>query len=739
MNGDETFRADNSKAEHSNRSFMYKSKSGNHLNATNQRLNNDSKRNRTDRRFEAFQMNRIIEPTPRKEKIAISTDEGIGTLSNIETNGTTITAKPQASKQRAFLERFGEYMKNKRQKQMDQSKPKPFVSAVRTGKFIDPSKDEKIVIKKKLPAFKPDRIKLIQKAIPICDTPHHRSPINTRSKKLNLVPMMSIDQLTPKRKKRKSIGVRVVNAKSNALTNNARPGTNVRRVSLSKVPKTRATNTLADRTTSGAIRKVMKVSQPAKLTKKENKFVVPTTAAAKNAPAATSNAQKVALKSTFVKPVKKAMTPQPSTSKQADMENKKPNRWQLNKTPKIPERFQFGPSSFNGVSGVIASTAVKPKKSTIPSVREPKNVFNESISPIENILEENENKEKSSSKKRTKLTKTPTAIVKSGATNQIGIDFVSPFVKLSRKIQLPGMPKTKPDQEEFEGIKELPKTPIQNLDEELAKVNYVSPFVTIARGCHRRSKHTEEEARKKKYSLESRKSLDFNESIEDRQKKEAAKYFRLQVERETKHFNDLIDEWIKYLEENRTIYEECVERIDAAVGMTRLLLRSKFKQFSVLVDQCENQNVDPPIKPEDLEGFWSMVYLQVDNCNIRFDKLKEWKENEWKDPIVEIMKQKKIRTGSGINKNKSKTKRTMSSSLAKMIMAARQGMKDKNAEPLSDDPSNIMVFNKRKSFLDAPHLNDSKTRRTLTPNKTPWIVSVGQVSMEKYEFSSIFF
>lgn len=265
-------------------------------------------------------------------------------------------------------------------------------------------------------------------------------------------------------------------------------------------------------------------------------------------------------------------------------------------------------------------------------------------------------------------------------------------------------------------------------------LSYVSPFVTISRG-NRLSARKEKEAREAKYTLESRKSLDLNESVEDRQYKEAAKYFRLQVQKEIDRFKELIDQWRKYKEEHNNdsvIPSEYQDLIDVTIGQCNLLITSKFKQFSKLIDQCENKSGVQPVKPEDLEGFWTMVYIQVDNCSARFQRLDSLKDNNWEDPELNVRKEKKIRNNdTTIAKKKPRNDRA-NSALAKMMQEARKKYKETQAngsQPAQNEDCFVMV--KRKSLVP----NDSgkrrhstprpsiTPRRTLTPRRSEWKAS----------------
>lgn len=710
-------------ANQSNHSLMYKSKSGHHLNAFKERLNGDKKQNRVDRRFESFQRNRMVEPTPQRV-IDTATDANVGNFPTVSVDGSVRIAnddQKKLSKQQVFKQRFADYLKNKEAAKVKNAvRLKPFVSAVPSGKIVD------VVKRKANPPPKKTNLEVLN-PIPICDTPNHRSPINTRSKKLKLVPM---EQLTPKRNKRKSINIRRNNIQAKPkVATLSRPGTSGRRLSITKNSRAKITNN--NRSTSGAIKKVLKVTQPPKVVVKPKVAIKTTTTsvkatAAKKATPVASNTKnvlsknrlqpKVTVKSaiTLASPYKKALSPKPCTSKQAETKmNPLGPVVQFMKSPKIPARFKFGPSSFNGG---VASTAVKPKVKP-NSTCSPKSLFDDSVSPIGD--ESEATPKSSSSKRQSRIHKTPKPVP------AIDEKFVSPFVKIARK--LPTVTVSNDASDATTKDNGNVSTPTQNDKAVSNIVNYVSPFVTLSRGKRRFSAKEEAEARETKYKLESRKSLDLNESVTDRQHKEAAAYFRLQVQKETERFEALCDKWTKYIEENKgtdKLPEDNIDQIDVAIGQTKLLLRSKFKQFSTLVDQCADRNFTPKVKPQDLEGFWSLVGIQIERLSDRFDKLSHLEQNQWQDPSIEPVKVKKIRN-AGITKTKPQAKRQIRSALTQLLNVARKNQNEmKNNGTASDEMNCIMFLNKRKSILNTSNLNDSKIRRTMTPSKIPWTVSI---------------
>lgn len=92
----------------------------------------------------------------------------------------------------------------------------------------------------------------------------------------------------------------------------------------------------------------------------------------------------------------------------------------------------------------------------------------------------------------------------------------------------------------------------------------------------------------------------------------------------------------------------------AAIGKSRLLATKKFKQFEgkkivvklticnwilIIINFCENVGLcEENLKPSadgpqtlsgDLQGFWDMMMLQVDNIDESFSEIKKYRENGW--------------------------------------------------------------------------------------------------------------
>lgn len=208
----------------------------------------------------------------------------------------------------------------------------------------------------------------------------------------------------------------------------------------------------------------------------------------------------------------------------------------------------------------------------------------------------------------------------------------------------------------------------QNMSTLNTSLNYVSPFVTMSRG--KGSAHKEVKVRESLYKLHTSQSLEI--SPEARQNREAAGYFRFQVNNEAENLMKKVDNWGHYKWNNNHIESVYIDQIDVAIGQTKLLITKKFKQFMELIKQCEEGSGQPQVLPKDLEGFWSMVFMQVENCNERFRKLDVLKENDWVEVDllpVKVVKQTKIRKAA-------KKGISASSGIQKMIEEARLKMKE---------------------------------------------------------------
>lgn len=151
-------------------------------------------------------------------------------------------------------------------------------------------------------------------------------------------------------------------------------------------------------------------------------------------------------------------------------------------------------------------------------------------------------------------------------------------------------------------------------------------------------------------------------------------YYNL-VDKELKRLQELCDLY-KDDADDETIDENSKGLIIAAQGQTNILINKKLSKFKELVGHYERSWTDQKVRTDDLDGFWLMVSLDLENLDRRFEELRLLKDNNWKE-VVEQPKIKKIAGGGGIKKRDKKPMKTKASGLADLIKKAREEAKRK--------------------------------------------------------------
>ncbi|XP_061394049.1 guanylate kinase-associated protein mars [Musca vetustissima] len=273
------------------------------------------------------------------------------------------------------------------------------------------------------------------------------------------------------------------------------------------------------------------------------------------------------------------------------------------------------------------------------------------------------------------------------------------------------------------------KTPTKLLTED-KPVNYLSPFVSVSRGKVSLKKEKERRSsiymvnriedelnNSKRLSLqptsplgqkiptEEPKSPQY--SAEVMRTLEAVRYFRKQLQDEIDRLHAKCDVWEEYkngnLEKLQAVNGD--DMIDVTIGQTKLLTSKKFMQFKGLIDRCEARATginDVPddgsektknVDAVDLEGFWSMLGLQVDNLEKRFENLERWKANDWQDP--DEVKPKAKAKPKNLTKVKkagpAATKARPNSALQQMLRKMQADMRNKKANNLLVNTDDVVL------------------------------------------------
>lgn len=113
--------------------------------------------------------------------------------------------------------------------------------------------------------------------------------------------------------------------------------------------------------------------------------------------------------------------------------------------------------------------------------------------------------------------------------------------------------------------------------------------------------------------------------------------------------NDRLQKCCKHwteIQSRNDITEDIRCCINQAVGQTTLLINKKFRQFYGLILLCEKGNTDVSITCTDLHGFWDMMYIEIKDCDSRFEKLEELCARCWKKKQLSFINSAKKKTNA---------------------------------------------------------------------------------------------
>uniref|UniRef100_A0A2A4JMX8 Guanylate kinase-associated protein mars n=1 Tax=Heliothis virescens TaxID=7102 RepID=A0A2A4JMX8_HELVI len=217
-------------------------------------------------------------------------------------------------------------------------------------------------------------------------------------------------------------------------------------------------------------------------------------------------------------------------------------------------------------------------------------------------------------------------------------------------------------------LDDVPMTPEQIAEE----AKNISPCVTMSRG--------KDNARK-----EMKKKIDEGLLDEDASNIDSVDHFRRQLASEIKRMTEMCETWDK-ISEQTVLPDTVQEAVLSAVGQARLLMTQKLQQFASLVERCARPEPGVAlVTPADLHGFWDMVFMQVENVDMRFKKLEELRLCGWvEDKPIEV--KKKVVKGPA-NAKKLAKPAGGPSRLREMIAAARKAKKEQEeAKPATLQP-----------------------------------------------------
>ncbi|XP_033185998.2 uncharacterized protein LOC117154809 [Bombus vancouverensis nearcticus] len=182
-----------------------------------------------------------------------------------------------------------------------------------------------------------------------------------------------------------------------------------------------------------------------------------------------------------------------------------------------------------------------------------------------------------------------------------------------------------------------------------------------------------------------------NISIEGEER--TAQYFHFLLNKEINRLNELCEKWAEIRTKPDTTDDGQYE-INQAIGQTKLLISKKFERFRRLVNDCETGKGEMLVTCKDLQGFWDMMYIEVRNCDVRFEKLENLRAHAWKEE--ELFAQRPVAKKKVVKKKVVSTKpSSVKAFLAKKKMKLRNSGDAKELKSKSINSSENEIISVR--------------------------------------------
>lgn len=162
-------------------------------------------------------------------------------------------------------------------------------------------------------------------------------------------------------------------------------------------------------------------------------------------------------------------------------------------------------------------------------------------------------------------------------------------------------------------------------------------------------------------------------------------YFRAVMVSETERLSGISELWESRFDDT-SIPEEMRDRMRTAVGQARLLMKERFGQFSGLVDDCDFGRGEKITTCTDLQGFWDMVYFQVEDVNKKFNALKEAEARDWKEEVRPVARKRVAKKPPAVG-GKAEASGGASAAAKSRLAAVKAAMRAKQAEQKAAESS----------------------------------------------------
>jgi len=186
-------------------------------------------------------------------------------------------------------------------------------------------------------------------------------------------------------------------------------------------------------------------------------------------------------------------------------------------------------------------------------------------------------------------------------------------------------------------------------------------------------------------------------------------YFRNLLVSETNRITLVCNDWEAKI--SSEIPEDMQGQIRTVVGQGRLVMAERFKQFSGLVDNCEFGTGEKTTSCMDLQGFWEMIYFQVEDVDRKLKELSAIEQNDWKE--IQIVPKQAAKKKSVLPK-KPLVKKPAVSGLRAHILAQKKKKAEEAAEDSQPKKPSIkdMIAAKRAALANRTKEEEVSTRPT---------------------------
>ncbi|XP_072889627.1 disks large-associated protein 5 isoform X1 [Hemitrygon akajei] len=212
-------------------------------------------------------------------------------------------------------------------------------------------------------------------------------------------------------------------------------------------------------------------------------------------------------------------------------------------------------------------------------------------------------------------------------------------------------------------------------------------------------------------------------------------YFRGVIVSETENLSLHCQQWNEWVN-SEAVPDRVKDLIRSSVGQARLLMAERFKQFNGLIDNCEFKTSEKEVTCADLEGFWDMIYFQVEDVNKKFEHLKKIQANNWEEPSSpkRVVKKKTAKSKpEEVIKASAAPKSRLAAVKAAMKARMKEGMADSNKKETQSD---VIVFDAGFFRVESPAKIFPATPKTCTNDGASKQRSKEQCSTTRSSFCS---